>query len=126
LVGGADLLALSRTASRFRSILYGAGATRIWVNARKAAGLPQLKTRDLTELRYASLVWDRHFCHVRLSRGDGGKRAVADRLVVDAVVRHHASVQGRLHHAITSVHHLRKGRVGVAPLRLFRALIPHL
>ncbi|BGP16262.1 hypothetical protein JCM10213_007706 [Rhodosporidiobolus nylandii] len=54
-----SLLRLSRSSKRLRSIFTSKTSKTVWKAARSNVGLPDLRAKDLSEMQYASLVFDR-------------------------------------------------------------------
>lgn len=60
----ADLLAISQTSKGVHATLFAKSAAPLWLAARRAVGMPDLETDDMSETRYAFLVMGKA-CQVR-------------------------------------------------------------
>ncbi|GAA5965844.1 hypothetical protein JCM3765_001202 [Sporobolomyces pararoseus] len=63
-----DLLHLSRTSKAFFTLVDGADFNPVWIASRKLVNLPELGANDLSNLKYAALVYGDH-CQVCGKKG---------------------------------------------------------
>ncbi|GAA5975791.1 hypothetical protein JCM5350_000732 [Sporobolomyces pararoseus] len=63
-----DLLHLSQTSKAFFTLVDGVDFNPVWIAARKLVNLPELSAKDLSNLKYAALVYGDH-CQVCGKKG---------------------------------------------------------
>lgn len=56
---------MSRTTKSIRQLLTSKGSRALWISARRTVALHDLDAEDVTEMQYASLVFERN-CMVSL------------------------------------------------------------